>query len=306
MNESGLSEAEAFLAVADAGGFGAAQSTISRRIAVLEGRLGLRLIERTTRYMALTEAGLSYASDLRDILLRLRHADARVQRSAVEPEGLLRITMPTALGRACVVPCLSRLARRHPSLRFEVDLSDRYADLLEAGYDVAVRLASTSQSGIAEQRIASVVLRMCASPRYVASHGLVSEPSQFDRHDCLALRTYAPRASWHVVWRGKSAEVSYVPKMVVSDLFALHDFCRAGLGIAVLPMYAAAAALADGSLVNVAPAIAVNDLVIYAAYARDRMSLPKISALLTELRSIQTIEEPIRDPSSVEDLPAPE
>ena len=309
MNESGLSEAEAFLAVADAGGFGAAareigvtQSTISRRIAVLEARLGVRLIERTTRYLALTEAGLAYASDLRDILLRLRHADARAQRNAVEPEGLVRITMPTALGRACVVPCLSRLAVRHPRLRFEVDLSDRYADLLETGYDVAVRLASTSQSGIAEQRLASVVLRLCASPGYVATHGLVREPSQFDEHDCLALRTYAPRASWPVVWQGKAADVSYVPKMVVSDLFALLDFCRAGLGIAVLPMYAAAAALADGSLVNAAPTIAVADRDIYAAYARDRMTLPKVAAVLAELRSIGTIDEPAPDPTSVDRL----
>jgi DNA-binding transcriptional LysR family regulator len=228
MNNMGLFEAETFLAVAECGGFGAAarelgvtQSTISRRISILEGRLGVRLIERTTRHVALTDAGLSYASELRDILLRLRHAEARAQRGTAEPEGLLRITMPTAFGRACVLPCLTRLATRYSRLRFEVDLSDRYADLLEGNYDVAVRLATTSQSGINEQRIASFSLCLCASPSYVALHGLITGPSQIIDHDCLALQTYAPRTSWNVVWQGKGTEISFVPKIVVSDLFAL-------------------------------------------------------------------------------------
>src|SRR3954469_7757254 len=133
MKKASFSEAEAFLALSDQRGFGAAarelgvtQSTISRRIAGLEARIGQRLVERTTRRVALTEAGIAYAAELRDILLRLENADARLQSRTAEPEGLLRITMPTALGRASVLPCLSRLAARYPRLRFELDLSDRY------------------------------------------------------------------------------------------------------------------------------------------------------------------------------------
>ncbi|SAL34425.1 LysR family transcriptional regulator [Caballeronia terrestris] len=301
MNTMGLFEAETFLMVAECGGFGAAarelgvtQSTISRRVSILEGRLGVRLIERTTRHVALTDAGLSYADELRDILLRLRQADERAQRRTAEPEGLLRITMPTAFGRACVVPCLARLATRYSRLRFEVDLSDRYADLLEGNHDVAVRLATTAQSGISEQRIASVALCLCASPAYLALRGPVSEPAQIVDHDCLALRTYAPRTSWHVIWQDRAAEVNFVPKMVVSDLFALADLCRAGLGVAVLPMYAAASALEDGSLIDAAPALRFPDLDVFAAYARDREKLPKIAALIEELKQIGDLAAPSR------------
>ncbi|ALK30719.1 LysR family transcriptional regulator [Burkholderia plantarii] len=290
MNTAAWSEAQTFLSVADAGGFGAAarelgvtQSTISRRVAVLEARLGVRLIERTTRRVALTEAGLAYAAELREILLRLEQADARVQQGAPEPEGTLRVTMPTGYGRARVLPCVTRLARRYPRLRFEVDLSDRYVDLLDSGYDVAIRAASTPQSGVIEQRIASVGILLCGSPAYVAEHGHVARPDQLITHDCLALRTYAPRTSWRVTWRGEPAEAAIAPKMLVSDVFALRDFCAAGLGLAVLPMYAADTALADGSLVNAAPELRWADLDIYAAHARDRASLPKVRVLMDAL-----------------------
>ena len=96
----------------------------------------------STRRVALTEAGTSYAAELRDVLLRLEAADARVQNRTTEPEGLLRVTMPTAFGRVCVIPHLAQLMRRHPKLRLELDLSDRYVDLPESGFDVAIRLAA--------------------------------------------------------------------------------------------------------------------------------------------------------------------
>jgi DNA-binding transcriptional LysR family regulator len=140
MNKASFSEAEAYLAVVDRGGFGAAarelgvtQSTISRRIAALEQRIGKRLVERTTRRVTLTEAGLAFANDLRDVLARLADAEGRVQSEGSEAEGLLRVTMPTAYGRTSVLPRLAGLAKRHPRLRFELDLSDRYVDILEEG-----------------------------------------------------------------------------------------------------------------------------------------------------------------------------
>jgi DNA-binding transcriptional LysR family regulator len=293
MNNMGLSEAETFLVVAECGGFGAAarelgvtQSTISRRIATLETRLGVRLIERTTRHVALTDAGRSYASELHDILLRLRDADARAQRGTAEPEGLVRVTMPTALGRASVVPALARVARRYPKLRFELDLSDRYVDLGEGTYDVAVRLSTTPQSGIREEQIASFGLCLCASPGYLKARGNITELSQLAAHDCLALRTYAPRTSWQVVWHGEPTELRFTPRVTVSDVYALLDLCASGLGVAVLPMYAADAPMANGSLVDAAPGLSFTNLDVYAAYARDRAKLPKVAVVLDELRQM--------------------
>lgn len=290
MKKANFTEAEAFLAVAEHGGFGAAarqlgvmQSTISRRVAGLEARIGLRLVERTTRHVALTEAGLLYAGELRDILLRLESADARIQSRIAEPEGLLRVTMPSGLGRACVVPCLARLARRHARLRFELDFSDRYVDLLDGHFDVAVRLQAPVQSGIDTRRLGAFALRLCASPDYLARHGPVSAPAAIARHDCLTLQTYAPRVAWHVEWQGHPIDIEISPRMLVSDLTALRELVLAGAGIAILPSFLAAADIAAGHLVEALPGLRLADIEVFVAYPRDRGRLRKVTVLLDEL-----------------------
>lgn len=293
MKKTSFLDAEAFLALADQRGFGAAarelgvtQSTISRRIAALETRIGHRLVERTTRRVALTEAGESYASELRDVLLRLENADARVQSQTAEPEGLLRVTMPTALGRACVLPSLTRLAQRHAGLRFELDLSDRYVDLLDGGFDVAVRLAAPTQSGIDARRLGSFGLHLCAAPSYVERRGRISEPSSLALHDCLALRTYAPRISWSMTWQGRTVDIDISPRMIVSDMISIHRMVLDGAGISLVPSYLAAPDLAAGRLVEMLPGAGLPKLDVYAAFSRDRASLRKVAVLLEELGKI--------------------
>lgn len=293
MKKTSFLDAEAFLALADQRGFGAAarelgvtQSTISRRIAALETRIGHRLVERTTRRVALTEAGESYASELRDVLLRLENADARVQSQTAEPEGLLRVTMPTALGRACVLPSLTRLAQRHAGLRFELDLSDRYVDLLDGGFDVAIRLAAPTQSGIDARRLGSFELHLCAAPSYVERRGRISEPSSLALHDCLALRTYAPRISWSMTWQGRTVDIDISPRMIVSDMIAIHRMVLDGAGVSLVPSYLAASDLAAGRLVEMLPGADLPKLDVYAAFSRDRASLRKVAVLLEELGQI--------------------
>lgn len=293
MKKTSFLDAEAFLALADQRGFGAAarelgvtQSTISRRIAGLEARIGHRLVERTTRRVALTEAGESYASELRDVLLRLENADARVQSQTAEPEGLLRITMPTALGRACVLPSLTRLAQRHAGLRFELDLSDRYVDLLDGGFDVAIRLAAPTQSGIDARHLGSFGLHLCAAPSYAERRGRISDPSSLALHDCLALRTYAPRISWTMTWQGRTMDVDISPRMIVSDMLAIHRMVLDGAGISLVPSYLAAPDLAAGRLVEMLPGVGLPKLDVYAAFSRDRASLRKVAVLLEELGQI--------------------
>ncbi|MBB5051623.1 DNA-binding transcriptional LysR family regulator [Afipia massiliensis] len=293
MKKTSFLDAEAFLVLADQHGFGAAarelgvtQSTISRRIAGLEARIGHRLVERTTRRVALTEAGESYASELRDVLLRLENADARVQSQTAEPEGLLRVTMPTALGRACVLPSLTRLAQRHAGLRFELNLSDRYVDLLDGGFDVAIRLAAPTQSGIDARRLGSFGLHLCAAPSYAERRGRISDPSSLALHDCLALRTYAPRISWTMTWQGRTMDVDISPRMIVSDMLAIHRMVLDGAGISLVPSYLAAPDLAAGRLVEMLPGVGLPKLDVYAAFSRDRASLRKVAVLLEELGQI--------------------
>lgn len=292
MNASPLSEIESFLAVADCGSFGkaarelgVAQSTMSRRIANLEARLGRQLVMRTTRRVSLTDAGLAYATELREVLARLESADARLQSRSVEPEGLLRVTMPTAFGRVCVLPCIARLGERHPRLRFEADLSDRYVDLLEGRFDLAIRLESPAQSGVRSERICGVGLALCAAPSYLAAHGSPTDPADLVSHSCLAQRTYAPLVHWKATWRGRRIDLQIAPRISVSDSTSLLALTLAGAGLAVLPSYLSAPELASGRLVEVLPGLGFPAREVFAACLRHRVDDAKVRVLLDELRS---------------------
>ncbi len=293
MKTTSLSEIEAFLAVADCQGFGKAarelgiaQSTMSRRIANLESRLARKLVMRTTRRVSLTDAGLAYAAELRDVLARLETADARLQSRSSEPEGVLRVTMPTSFGRVCVLPCIARLAVRYPRLRFEIDLSDRYVDLLDGRFDVAIRLKSPDQSGVETERICAFELALCAAPSYLAAHGWPREPADVAAHSCLVHRAYAPLVNWPVTWRGRRSSLQITPRVSVTDSSSLLALTVGGAGLAVLPSYLSAQDLETGRLVEVLPGLEFPRYEVFAAYLRHRVDLAKARVLLDEIRSI--------------------
>lgn len=292
MNKASFSEAEAYLAVVDRGGFGAAarelgvtQSTISRRIAALESRIGKRLVERTTRRVTLTEAGLAFANDLRDVLARLAEAEGRVQSEGSEVEGLLRVTMPTAYGRTCVLPRLSGLARRYPRLRFELDLSDRYVDILEEGYDLAIRIAEPTQSGLVSERIDRFSLHVCAAPDYMAKHPPIERPQDLAAHACIVQRTYAPRSKWRLEWSGDLIDIEIAPRIIASDMMAVRALVLDATGIAILPSYLAHDDLASGRLIEVLGDAGLPAINVFASFPHHRAGLSKIKVMVEELRS---------------------
>ncbi|WFU15709.1 LysR family transcriptional regulator [Bradyrhizobium sp. CB3481] len=291
MNKASFSEAEAYLAVVDRGGFGAAarelgvtQSTISRRIAALEQRIGKRLVERTTRRVTPTEAGLAFANDLRDVLARLADAEGRVQAEGSEAEGLLRVTMPTAYGRTAVLPHLAVLAKRHPRLRFELDLSDRYADILEEGYDLAIRIAEPTQSGLVSERIDRFTLHVCASPDYMAKHPPIERPQNLAAHACIVQRTYAPRSKWRFEWSGDLIEIEIAPRIIASDMMAVRSLVLDATGVAILPSFLARDDLASGRLVEVLGEAGLPAINVYASFPHHRAGLSKIRVAVEELR----------------------
>lgn len=291
MNNTPLFEIDAFLAVADCQSFGKAarelgiaQSTVSRRIAQLEARLAQPLVVRTTRRVALTEAGQLYATELRDVLARLETAQARLQNRSIDPEGVLRVTMPTAFGRTCVVPSIARLAQRHPRLRFELDLSDRYVDLQDGRFDIALRLSVPEQSAVHAEHLCDFGAVLCAAPAYLAEHDGPQAPGDLAAHSCLALRTYSPQSTWSVRWQGRDMQLQMLPRLAVSDAGALLALTVEGAGISVLPSYLANPELAAGRLIEVLPALRFAKHRIFAAYLRDRVNLAKVKVLLEALR----------------------
>lgn len=291
MNKTSFQEAEAFLTVVDRGAFGAAarelgvtQSTVSRRIASLELRVGKRLVERTTRRVNLTAAGVAFAADLRDVLTRLAEAEGRVQSEGGEPEGLLRVTMPTAYGRTTIVPRLAALANHHLRLRLELDLSDRYVDILEEGFDVAIRIAEPKQSGLIVECIDRFTLHICAAPHYLARHAPVASPHHLADHTCIVQQTYAPRSSWRLEWSGEPIDIEIKPRIIASDMMAVRSLTLEGAGIAVLPSYLARDELASGALVEVLADAGLPKVNVFAAWPYHRASLSKIAVLVQDLR----------------------
>ncbi|WP_095156621.1 LysR family transcriptional regulator [Pseudomonas sp. Irchel 3E13] len=292
MKITSLAEVEAFLAVVDSKSFsaaarelGIAQSTVSRRLTNLESRLGHQLMLRTTRKVALTDIGISYASELRQILAGLENADARLQKGLRVAEGVLRVTLPTSFGRAFVLPRIARLSAEYPRLRFEVDLSDRYVDLLDGEYDVAIRMSTPEQSGVRYQKIHTFTLTLCASPAYLREHGQPLDVNDLAAHSCLAQRVYAPRISFPITWQGQSSTLLINPRISVSDSTSLRALALAGAGLAVLPNYLIEADLKAGELVEALPGLAFADYEMFAASLRHRDESEKVNVFLNALCS---------------------
>jgi DNA-binding transcriptional LysR family regulator len=189
---------------------------------------------------------------LRDVLARLADAEGRVQSEGSEPEGLLRVTMPTAYGRTSVLPRLAALARRYPRLRFDFDLSDRYVDILEEGYDLAIRIGRTDAVGPGV-RAHRPLHAACAapSPDYVAKHAPVERPQDLAAHACIVQRDL--RAAKQVAISNGRATWSrsrIAPRIVVSDMMAVQSLVLEGTGVAILPSFLARDDLASGKLVE--------------------------------------------------------
>lgn len=290
MNKASLTEAETFLALAESGGFGVAarelgitQSTVSRRIAIMEARLGHKLVERTTRRVTLSEVGEAFAAELRDIILRLGEAEARLLKAESSPRGLMRISMPTGYGRSRVIPRLAVLGARHPDLRFDLDLSDRYVDIIGEGYEMAIRLAEPRESGLDCRRIDRFQLHLCAAPAYLAARTLPSEPAELLAHDCIVQRTYAPRATWRMVWHGKPVELTIMPRWTVTDMAAARLLALSGAGIALLPSYLVEQDLLAGGLTALLPETRLAEVNVYAVFPSSRIALGRIGPVLESL-----------------------
>ena len=260
---SRLSDADVFSRVVRAGGFSAAarelgvtQSALSRRVAALEARLAVRLLARSARGVAPTDAGRLYHEAAERALGELDAAERSVAATAEEPQGTLRVHLPPAFGRARVVPVLGRFAALHPRLRVHVTLADRVVDLAAERGDVAVRIGRLREKGLVARRIGETRAVPCASPDYVARRGAPRTPAALARHDALLLAIYAPREAWvlePVSGAGRGVRVPLRPRLVSNDVETLVALACAGLGVAALPDFLADDLVRRGALVRLLP-----------------------------------------------------
>jgi DNA-binding transcriptional LysR family regulator len=251
-----LGDIETFIAVAEAGGFspaarhlGRAQATISRQIQTLERRLGNRLVARTTRRVALTEAGERFLVQARQVLADLAEAERAAMQDARRPSGLLRATCASSFGRRHVAPLLAAFRAEHPGITIDLDLDDRYVDLVQAGIDLAIRLGPPEATGLVARRLTATRLVLCAAPGVPP----LSDPSDLAGRDALVLDVYAGRDRWPFTRGSETRMVQARAAIRINDAEAIRAAALAGAGITVLPDYLIGPDLAAGRLVELLP-----------------------------------------------------
>jgi DNA-binding transcriptional LysR family regulator len=249
-----LSTLSLFIATADTLSFtraaqivGCSPTAASRAIAWLEASLGTALLRRSTRQVALTEAGAAYRDRIRPLLEELRDAGASAASTAAEPNGALHITTPTVFGRLHVLPVLGGLLARHPGLSARMLLIDRNVRLIEEGIDVAVRIGPLADSTLTATRISEVRPAIVASPAYLARHNAPRTVADLATHDLIV--TTGPRQATQWTFNRKS--VANHPRLAVTTVEAAVAAAEAGIGLASLLSYQVSASLAGGSLVEV-------------------------------------------------------
>ena len=250
-----------FVQVAKAGSLAAAAQqlgvtppTASKRLAAIERRLGVRLLNRTTRRMSLTaegEALLGEGSRLLDELILL---EQRLSGASAAPRGLLRVHATLGFGRRHVTPVVADFARRHPQVEVQLQLGDRAANLVEEGYDVAVRIGELADARLTARRVAANARLLCASPAYLREAGVPARPADLQAHQCIVIResdeTYG---SWHLSRGSRRETVKVRGRLSTNDGEAALDWALAGHGILLRSQWDAARHLRSGRLALVLP-----------------------------------------------------
>jgi DNA-binding transcriptional LysR family regulator len=231
-------------------------STVSRLIAQLETQLGVRLFQRSTRMMTLTEAGERFVHKVEPLIDELGQAVEEAAVSGREPSGVLRLTSSVTFGQLRIVPLLPAFRARYPQIALECFFSDENVDLVAQRIDLAVRLAPAIAGDFVVTKLVHTRYRVVASPRYLRSAPVLNEPKDLAEHDCLLLPYRGFRDAWHFRRAGSKAAALEVPvhgTLTLSTPLALRDMAISHMGPALLPDWLVAPALAQGALVDVFP-----------------------------------------------------
>ncbi len=256
-------------------------SSVSKRVAQLEQRLGVRLIERTTRSMATTEAGLTYYERCAQILRDVEQAEIVVTELGATPRGTLRVSAMTMLGEAHLAPLAAPFLALYPDLRLEVMLDDRSVNLVTEGYDLALRgmrPGATPDSSLIARRIANVNLVVVAAPSYLARRGVPQTPDDLATHDCLHYSVAPLQRQWQFMMPEGVRHAPVASRLAFNSLAALREAAIAGCGLTRTSILSVGEALRAGTLQLVLQDYAALDIGLYAVYPAGKQPLPKVKA----------------------------
>ncbi len=273
---------------------GLSPALISRRLAALEARLGVRLINRTTRSLHLTDEGASYYETCTRVLAEMEEADAAVSAGRAEPRGVLRVALPASFGNQHVAPLVPAFAARYPLVQLALSLSDRAVSVVEEGFDLAIRIADLADSSLAARKLAPNRRVVCASPAYLRRYGAPRAPEDLAQHNCLTTTDF----SMHWDYRapdGKPGSVRVTGRYACDNWEVLRDWALAGMGVALKSTWDVRRHLEDGSLVSLLPGYTfASDVAIYAVYPH-RRHLPAKTRVFIEFLAESFGPEPYWD-----------
>lgn len=227
---------------------GTSLPSVVRTLAALEDSLGIRLLNRTTRRISLTQEGRHYLARCRSILAEIDEAEMELSSQRQEPRGELRVTAPVLFGRLHVTPVVTRFVRQFKNTRVELLLLDRAVNLVEDGIDVAIRIGRLADSSLIAIPAGHIRRVVCASPKYLKARGLPREPNDLLKHDCLRLTGLTPGAVWSFHNKGRTISVPVNGSFVCNQAAATIDACVDGLGVGTFLSYQVAPLVAQKKL----------------------------------------------------------
>ncbi|MDX5373276.1 MAG: LysR family transcriptional regulator [Pseudomonadaceae bacterium] len=254
---------------------GMQKSTVSRRIALLEERLGVRLLNRTTRKLRLTEVGQAYYERCRQIMLDFAEAEQAVMQLQQAPSGLLRISAPIEFGQLFLGRVLGEFMRQYPQISAEVELTSRDVDPLEEGVDIAIQVGQPRDSTLIARKLFESRRRLCASPAYLAQHGTPRTVQELAGHRALHLPVDSPRH-----WPLLGENIACQRVLACNNITLAREAALAGAGIAALPVMISEAAVQDGELIELLPEARLPTGELYAVYPSRRFQAMKVKAFL--------------------------
>jgi DNA-binding transcriptional LysR family regulator len=276
-----------FVAVAEERGFstaarrmGMSPPAVTRAISQLEEELGVKLLQRSTRYVRPTDAGRVYLENALRILDDVDAANAAVSGVHTEPTGLLSVTAPVLFGQMYVMPTITRYLQSNPGINIDAVFLDRVVNMLEEGLDVAVRIGHLPDSNAMARKVGSVGIICCASPEYLARNRMPQTPADLKEQSLISSRGLSPVPEWRFAKDGKAKVVKVVPRLTVTSNSGAIEAARAGFGIARLISYQVAPYLADGSLKTVLSNYALPSMPIHILHREGRLATVKVRSFI--------------------------
>ena len=269
---------ETFIKVVDAGSMsaaadrmGVAKSAVSRRLKELEGHLGVELFHRTTRRLNLTDTGRTFYQQAVRILEDVLEAELATTQAHGELQGSLKIALPMSFGIMHMGPAINDFLQKHPKIEFDLDFNDREVDLIQEGFDLAIRIANLPDSSLIARRLAPIQQVVFASPDYLDNYGTPKSPDELQHHQCLAYSLINDHKTWRFQDNNsQEIKISITPHLKASVGEFLRDAAVNGQGISVLPTFIVYKEIENGALVPILTDYIPNPISAYAIYPQTR------------------------------------